>query len=263
MSIDLTQTLKDTENSLRDFVASVLETQLGSDWMNRCGVTVDRLTRWQERKTLEEKRQTGGVVEPRLIYYADFYDIKTILKKHWGKFSEALGDWKTMEVFLSQLELLRDPDAHRRELLPHQKHLAVGIAGEIRSRIIRYRSKLETSEDYFPRIESVRDSLGNIWTRDATGFWAFIAKQILRPGDVIDYVVTAGDPLGQALQYRMVPQKGSSDWQDENAFSLPISQAHIGKQFDLNFEIRSPRSHHAQGNIDDFVTFYYTVLPTK
>ena len=34
--------------------------------------------------------------------------------------------------------------------------------GEIRTRLIRYRSKLETSEDYFPKIESARDSLGNI-----------------------------------------------------------------------------------------------------
>ena len=31
-----------------------------------------------------------------------------------------------MEVWLNELEALRDADAHRRELLPHQKHLALG-----------------------------------------------------------------------------------------------------------------------------------------
>ncbi len=77
--------------------------------------------------SLKNKRQSGGVVESRLIYYADFYDIKTILKKQLrDKFAAAFGDWKPMEVYLAQLEMLRDPDAHRRELLPHQKNLALG-----------------------------------------------------------------------------------------------------------------------------------------
>ena len=51
------------------------------------------------------------------MYYADFYDLRTILKKWAGEFSNALGDWKTIEVWLTELEKLRDPDAHRRELL--------------------------------------------------------------------------------------------------------------------------------------------------
>ncbi len=119
MEIDLTQALKDTENSLKDFIAAILEKEIGADWMEKCGVTAERLKQWQERKDIEEKRQSGGVVEPRLIYYADFYDIKTILKKNWDRFADAFGEWKTMEVFLAQLETLRDPDAHRRELLPH------------------------------------------------------------------------------------------------------------------------------------------------
>ena len=69
-------------------------------------------------------------MEERLIYYADFYDLKTILKKNWDtSFADALGDWKTFDVWLTELEKLRDPDAHRRELLPHQKSLIIGISG--------------------------------------------------------------------------------------------------------------------------------------
>lgn len=162
--MDLTQALKDTENSLRDFIASILRSKFGDEWINKCGVSEDRIEKWKSRKVDEEKRQETGVVEERLLYYADFYDLKNILKKHWNEFTVALGDLKTMEVWLSELEKLRDPDAHRRELLPHQKHLALGIAGEIRTRMIKFRSKQETSEDVFPRIESIRDSLGNIYT---------------------------------------------------------------------------------------------------
>src|SRR6266404_2098739 len=164
MDVDITQVLKDTENALRDFISTVLTKSVGSDWPEKCGVSPDRLEKWTERKEAETKRQKGGVVEARLIYYADFFDVRTILEKNWEKFADALGDLKTMRVYLDELEKLRDPEAHRRELLPHQKHLAAGIAGEIRKRLMRYRNKLETTEDYFLRIESARDSLGNIWT---------------------------------------------------------------------------------------------------
>jgi hypothetical protein len=157
--MDATQALRDAENALRDFIAERLASTFGDAWIDQCGVTPERQTKWAERKAIEAARQDAGVVDERLLYYADFYDLGTILKKHWAQvFAEALGDWRTFEVRLADLEKLRDSDAHRRELLPHQQSLAIGIAGEIRSRIIRYRSKRETPSDCFPQIESARDS---------------------------------------------------------------------------------------------------------
>src|SRR5690606_16955876 len=139
--MDVTQALKDTENSLRDFISTCLSNRYGGEWIDKCGVSPERVKRWQERKGIEEKRQEAGAIEERLLYYADFYDLRTILKKNWGlEFSKVFGEWKTMEVWLTEMEKLRDPDAHRRELLPHQKHLILGISGEIRTRLIKYRS---------------------------------------------------------------------------------------------------------------------------
>jgi len=198
--MDVTQALRDAENSLRDFIGSVLSKSIGNNWVESCGVSEDRIRKWQERKEAESKRQEAGVVEERLLYYADFYDLRTILKKHWsGEFSAALGDWKTMDVWLTELEKLRDPDAHRRELLPHQKHLVLGISGEIRNRIVRYRSKQESVEDFYPRIESVRDSLGNIWV--AGDLATKIVKHPLRLNDLLDLVVTARDPQDAELEF--------------------------------------------------------------
>jgi hypothetical protein len=77
---DITQALRDTENSLRDFIAVVLRAKLGESWLENCGISSERLEKWKERKAEEEKRQESGVVEQRLIYYADFYDLRTILK---------------------------------------------------------------------------------------------------------------------------------------------------------------------------------------
>ncbi len=264
MEVDVTQALKDAENSLRDFISSILTKKLGADWANNCGVSSERVQIWQTRKAEEEKRQKFGTIEERLIYYADFYDLKTIHKKNWdGEFSEAFGDWKTMEVWLDELGRLRDPDAHRRELLPHQKHLAVGIGGEIRTRIVRYRSKQETSEDYFPRIESARDNYGNIYPSD-TGSNVY-TRIVLRPNDVVDFVITASDPYDAQLKYGIKVEEFSHNisWQEENTFSVKITEDCITRSFYIVLYIISPRKHHALGHCDDHVQFVYTVLPSK
>jgi hypothetical protein len=263
--MDITQSLKDTENSLRDFIAQVLRKKFGDTWVEECGVTDERIQHWRDRKLAEEQRQESGVVEERLIYYADFYDLRTILEKHWSEFEDALGALKTMRVLLSELEKLRDPDAHRRELLPHQKHLALGIAGEIRTRLIRYRSKQETSEDYFPRIECARDSLGNIWTLNYPSPIALVTGMTLRVADTVDFVITATDPLGAELEYSINVNRGDlSDWQKSNTVSLTISNAHVGRDVLITLFVRSPRNFHAKTlGYDHNITFVYDILPRK
>jgi hypothetical protein len=262
--MDITQSLKDAENALRDFIGSVLSQSHGTDWIDKCGVSPERLAIWKERKISEVKRQESGVVDERLIYYADFYDLKTIMRKHWsGEFSKALGDWKTFEVWLTELEKLRDPDAHRRELLPHQQNLAIGISGEIRSKIVRYRSRKETSDDCFPKIESARDSLGNIWVPKGDSLQVFITEMTLRPGDSIEYIVTASDPEGLTLEYGIKTGDTSTNWQSSNSFVVEITDQHIARIFRICLSIRSSRKYHAKSNCDDDVSFFYKVLPSR
>ena len=80
--MDATQALSDAENSLRDFIGLILGKK-GGDWIEHCGVTEGRITIWKERKATAESRKTTEVADQRLIYYADFYDLRPILKKHW------------------------------------------------------------------------------------------------------------------------------------------------------------------------------------
>lgn len=263
--MDITQTLKDTENTLRDFIAFILQQKLGTEWIDKSGPSKERIEIWKNRKSSEDKRQEAGVVEERLIYYADFYDLRTILEKNWSEFAPALGDWKTMDVWLTEFEKLRDPDAHRRELLPHQKHLILGISGEIRNRIIRYRSKQETTEDCFPRIESIRDSLGNIWTLQQ-GSRELPTRKSLRVGDILDFVVTASDPFGETIEYSLTINHrpiSSVQWQDHGEFSVGITENDIGKYYVITFYIRSKRKYHAFSDHDGWIDFYYSVLPPK
>jgi len=268
LMLDVTQALRDTENALRDFISATLERSLGPDWLDRCGVTQERIAKWRERKSDEQGRQEAGVVDERLLYYADFYDLKTILKKHWsGDFSDALGEWKRFEAFFDELARYRDPDAHRRELLPHQQSLVVGIAGDIRSRLVRWRSRRERVDDVFPRIESARDSLGNQWV--APNFNIRTTGTTLRPGDQIDFVVTARDPEDLPLEYRLVMEVfpvrfAAPKWQGSNLLSLTITEAHIGA-LNPELQIRSSRAYHRNpaGGHDDTVTFTYMVLPLR
>jgi hypothetical protein len=264
--MDITQALKDAENALRDFIAVILQQKLGEEWIDQCGVSAERVEKWREREQVEAKRLEAGTVDERLIYYADFYDLRTILNKHWADFAPALGDKRTMDVWLSELEKLRDADAHRRELLPHQKHLALGISGEIRGRLVRYRSKQETPEDYFPRIESARDSLGNIWTPNVRtpSPRTVRSNQVLRPGDTLDYVIMARDPLDEELEYGMTRKGGIPDeWQDTGTFSIRIAEEDIGLDFRVVLFTRSMRVYHANRDFDDWVEFAYTVIPLR
>ena len=262
--MDVSQALKDAENTLRDFISERLAEALGPDWVDRCGASAERVAGWRTRRAEDAQAQRwSGTVEDRLIYYADFHDLFPILKKHWTHFAPALGELKSMEVWLGELGKLRNPDAHGRELMPHQKALAVGIAGEIRTRIIRYRSKMETSQDYYPRIETVRDSLGNSTTPPRgiaqTGL-------VLRPGDVIDYVVTATDPLGEPLLYRAVKTDGRSrnvPWSESNSMRVEVLASDVGDSFGVHLHVISRREFHASQGFDDAHVFTYKVLPPK
>lgn len=263
--MDIMQALKDTENSLRDFVVMLLQDKYGGEWLKHCGASEERIHIWEKRKEEEDKKHGAGVADERMIYYADFYDLKTILKKNWDLLSPALGDWKSMEVYLSELERYRDPMAHSRELLPYQKHLILGISGEIRGKIVQYRSKEETTEDYYPRFESGRDNLGTMWIPGKDDWLRSNIK--LRPGDELQFVVTATDPFGEDIEYQMTANAGSpgnSDkWGNKNEFTLKIKDSDVCNLFFVNFRIRSKRKYHAKKTYDDNLIFTYTVLPPR
>lgn len=259
--MDVTQALKDAENSLRDFISMRLQSKFGSNWIEHCGITNDRLAEWRGRKLEESKTQASVAIEERLIYYADFYDLGTILKKHWNDlFKEVFDKQKNILPWLKELEKYRNPDAHRRELLPHQKHLVLGISGEIRSRIVRFRSSMETENDCFPRIECVRDNYGNAMTQSRM-LKALTSKTRLRPGDTIDIVVTASDPEGFNLEYGFGTNRIGVEWSNSNTFSLRISEDDISKCLTIKILIRSNRNYHAYNGFDDFMHFQYSVLP--
>lgn len=194
--MDIGQSLKNTENDLRDLIFSLLYNRFGKDWISNCGVASDRIEKWQQKQIEDQKRLT--IADTRILYYSDFYDLKTIVKKNWDQsFKDVFENLKEFETLFSILEEYRNPEAHRRELLPYQKNLAIGISGKIRSQITSYYSKIETGESYYPRIEYAQDSFGNSYSLNLKDrFRSIQTKTILRPGNVVEFTIAAFDPMG-------------------------------------------------------------------
>lgn len=259
--MEVNQALREVENSVRNLILYKLEKTHGSGWVATCGVTAERIQMWTERK--EEELKKLKTKDERLIYYADFYDLTTILKKHWSAhFEDVFGKRTKFESLWNILEAFRNPDAHRREFLPFQVNLILGASGSIRTDITRYFSNMDTGESYFPRIESVQDNLGNSWHHGGSIRNHVNTGLILRPGDILQFSISAFDPLGGDLLYSYSPSfVGPFEWTDKTTHSLTIRESHIAKSFYVHIRVKSTRDYHASGFDDDRVEFLYTVLP--
>ncbi len=255
--MEIRQTLLDTELALRDFISLIMRQTYGEDWIKSSGLPDSRLQELEQRREHYESRQNSISEENQLINYADFLDLSQIIEKQWvGDFELAFGDAETLRTYLKILERYRDPDKTGRALLTHQKHLILGVTGVLRNRIILYRSWKEHGKKGFPKIESVRDNLGNLWV---IGKPKKIKTGIsLHVGDVLEFVITAKDPEDVDLEYRIHPYK----WQVSNVIFFEIEDKHIKLSGNVHITIRSKRKHHAfPMGYDDRITFEYQILP--
>ncbi len=255
--MEIYQTLRDCENALRDFMALTLEKMHGDRWIDFCQASPEKIAVWEQLKLEDEERHQATTSDEHLINYVDIGDLKTILLANWdGEFTDTFGDYKLIESYLNIINRYRNPDIHRRPLLTFQKHLILGISGEIRNMIAVYRSYSELDREGFPRIESIRDNLGNIWVPGKPSHLK--TGMTVHVGDMIEFVVTAIDPLEEDLMYS-IKDKG---WNIGNVLTTVIEPRQVGLNTAINIFIRSDRKFHAFPNgYDDRVVFNYQVLP--
>lgn len=263
--MEVSSSLKAAENSIRDTISYILSGKFGADWPTKSGISSDRLSGWKEKQAIEEKKL--GRFDPRVIYYADFYDLKTLISRNWTNGLNAVfGKQKEILVLLDILEEFRNPEAHRRELLLHEKQLAMGISGRIRTDISEYFSKMETGESYYPRLECVQDSYGNSWALGEQN--PRPTGRSLRLGDVIEFSVSGNDPRGERLEFAVAACAGpyKYEWKEGGDFSITLDSNHVGNVLWIHIAVRSQREFHAAkdvilGDVDDIVKFGYEVLP--
>jgi len=255
--MDIHQSLKNCENSLRDFIAITLHKKYDENWMEKAEINPERISAWNQRKLNDNERHHATTTDENLINYADLEELKNVLLLNWeGDFADAFGDFKLIETYINILSRYRNPDIHRRPLLTFQKHLILGISGEIRNKISVFRSLNELSREGFPRIESVRDNLGNIWTPGKPS--RIKSGMNIHVGDALEFIVIASDPKDGDLMYSL----DGKSWTTGNVLTQFIETWHISKNTVFKILVRSERKFHAYPmGYDDRITFEYQVLP--
>lgn len=264
MAEDVAEAIRRVENVLRDLIEETLRREHGDDWLTHLGVSGAQLADWSGRQEEDRKRRGSEIADERLLYYADLHDLAPILKRNWQLFSLCLGDWKEIDVYLGRLNDLRHPEVHGRRLLPSEEHLVLGMSGDIRQRVTVYRSRQSAESEFFARIESVKDSLGNVLIRPGSDPGMLYTRAVLRVGDEVVFSCSGWDPNGQPLEWKLeVGDRTEQDWSTDDSLVWRVSESDVGQLARAMIEMRSRGQYHAYGDRDGLLAAMYTVLPAR
>lgn len=254
--MDITRQIHDAENSLREFLHQIWSDKYGELWYTKMPLAKDMYSEWQVKRLPDELKHNSIKGHEKLIQYATIDQLRVLIKKTWGEELHQLFDhYETLDVYLKILDDFRNPDNRRRELFVHQKHLLLGISGDIRNRIVTWRSKTEAGGIY-SRIEVVRDNLGNNWMPGVPR--RVKTENRLHVGDTLEFIITASDPEASELNFRCHHTK----WQPNNIVIVKIDGTMVEKQSLFHLMVKSNRKHHAYPmGFDDRVSFDYEVVP--
>ncbi|MCF4100043.1 hypothetical protein L1I30_00045 [Gillisia sp. M10.2A] len=218
--------INEFENNLRLIITDVI----GSNDNTNYKVSDKRIQSWKEKRETERKKYKEVLIENRILYFSDFYDLKTIIHKNWEKFSDILGEKKRFETFFDEIEKYRNTLAHGRRLTTSQENLLNGITSDLKNAITVYRNKNEMIEDFFIRIINVSDNLGNSWPEKLSKR----AQPQLRVGDEYELIVDANDPKDRGIRYSLSSNgKKIVDVQESNRLIFNVNKNHIGKKVKL------------------------------
>ncbi|GAA4960575.1 hypothetical protein [Kineococcus glutinatus] len=262
------------EQALRQLITAVLSARDGEGWLER-NFTADQLKEWRRKQNDEElTRGRRGHAEAAsdLLHYSELRELRDMIIKQWSRgFSLAFAGAKDHEIkaFLLRFEGLRVPQAHSRELLPFEKDLASGIAGDIRNRVTIYLSAKDSEGDPFARIESVTDGHGKS-AQDPSSNLITTTGLTLRPGQPVTFTCRATDPKGQELLWTLEIPGRHSEWDADHASGTEVTLRWIVTEQDVRqacyarIRMRAKGAkHHRYGpdQDDGIVTFQYRVLP--
>ncbi|MFD3442539.1 Swt1 family HEPN domain-containing protein [Streptomyces sp. NPDC058685] len=270
------EALATCEQALRSLIATVLAKKLGKDWFSQV-FSEKRAVKIRDVRDEEAGRRTRrGVasVPSSELAYAQFFDILDLLKKYWADFKPALGNQNETLGLLNRFEALRNSVAHSRDLLPFEEELLSGIAGEIRNRVTIYMSSQDPTGDYFARIDSVTDSLGNCidsFLPDPMEHGVSLRTgAVLHPGETITFRCRGTDPQGRDLTWWVLPTR-EEDNPSYTGRDLDIvwrvSSDDISARRDVHIYMKSSGPYHRvdteAAGFDYCATFIYTVVPRK
>ncbi|WP_204346642.1 hypothetical protein [Psychroserpens algicola] len=241
--------INEFENILRRLIISLIGSKDSTDYK----VPSDRIDKWKEKREIDLKKNKGIQFENRLIYFSDFYDIKTVIDKNWELFLPILKDKKRFDVFFKEIENYRNTVAHGRNLTLSQNLLLEGILTDLKNLITIYHNKNEMKSDFFIEVTRINDNLGNIWSKSDS--WE---KPILRVGDEYELFIEANDPKDREIEYEIFTLNGFKIKQKSNRFNFTVENILVGKSTTLYINAFTPSSDYKNS---DGPLLNITVLP--
>jgi hypothetical protein len=246
------------ESVLRAAIREVLE----DAWRDVPGVDVPNL---EKRRVEEGKRRNGAVVDEDLLTYTDLWDLQNIVVRQWEQFKPLFKDQSRFKVYMGRLEDFRNVPIHSRTLLPFERDLLSGIAGEFRNGLTLWRSERAPDMSWYPRIESVTDSLGNSLSL-VEGLVAVVPVR-LQVGELLTFRCIGWDPQDRELTWTLNAQAAQGPEVDRQAggevtLTWKVQKQHVAEHSIVVIQMMSTGRYHRQmTGVDASVTAFYTVEP--
>jgi hypothetical protein len=251
-----TEAINGIEASLRVLIHAVL----GKAWSETGAVDKDSLV---TRRTEEEKRRDGAAIESDLLAYTHIYELRKIITKNWEKFKPALSDRKRFDVYMDRIEDFRNVPMHSRELLPFERELLSGIAGELRNMVTIYRSQQGPDLNHYPVLDSLTDSFGN---EHDPGSVTNITGLRLQVGQVVEFRCRGWDAQNRELTWTLQSEQwlsGALDRATGDTVNLrwKVTEADVTERAAVRIKMSSSGKYHRRGSWDEWAQFFYAVDP--
>lgn len=264
--IDVNQELKTIENALRDIISFALNIKYGQDWINNLKVSDDKKESWNNKMIEESKRLKGVLIDNRLLYYSEFYDLCNIISSHWDDvFKDVFKEKKQIDVLLDIISSYRISIAHNRELKNYQKHFLVGASGIIRHLITEYRADRDNENSYYPRFQNIFINDLDI-TNPSDSIKLY--QKLYHEGDDLEVSINVICPPDIEVTYAIAMNKDSthtfsaSDFSNCNRKKFELKKQDIPKVY-IFVAVKSNQDYHKAGKIDLYEEHSIKVLPNK
>jgi hypothetical protein len=250
---DVEQVITRHEAVLRELIRSVL----GSGWTTTAGVDLDALRRKQAH---EAATRRGATVSADLLDYVEHRGLGGIITKSWQDFAGILGDKKRWDVYCQRIADLRNAPMHGRTLLRFERQLLVGMTGEIANIVAQHRSSQGPDSAWYPVIESVVDSYGNVMGPIKT-----LVPTRLTVGETVTLTCVGRDPQDRPLHWGLrvdgVPPVRSEATGSSVTLSWTVERQHVSEAHRVYLSMWSDGEFHREGGTDDLILVQYAVNP--
>ncbi|MBM7244039.1 hypothetical protein HQO12_16995 [Rhodococcus fascians] len=261
LTIDAYGELVAAETALRE----VVRTSIGSSWIDDFDEA--KVAGLQAKLTEEDKRRDGVTVSQDLLDYTEAYHLESLIIKHWDLTQPILKDKKRTEVYLKLMLSVRNTVAHARPVVPFERQLLAGVAGQIQNLMAVHRSTSDGPDAHYASINYVRDSFGE--ELKSTGVEQSKIPR-LKVGQTVTFECSATDPRGREIEWRFGWQGNTSAQSPHEIgtargsnvnFEWMVSEDDVGEGCYITVNMRNSSKYHRSYANDGSVTFRYHVSP--